>query len=50
MQLVSARLGKERQVIGLEQQVLDQRTALATLLGAGLPPVRLVTPEEPSLL
>ena len=50
VQLVSARLGKERQVIGLEQQVLDQRTALATLLGAGLPPVRLVMPEGPSLL
>ena len=50
VQLVSARLGKERQAIGLEQQVLDQRTALATLLGAGLPPVRLVTPEGASLL
>lgn len=50
VQLVSARLGKERQVIGLEQQVLDQRTALATLLGAGLPPVRLVTPKGASLL
>ncbi len=50
VQLVSARLGKERQAIGLEQQVLDQRTALATLLGAGLPPVQLVTPQEPSLL
>lgn len=50
VQLVSARLGKERQVIGLEQQVLDQRTALATLLGAGLPPLRLITPEGPSLL
>ncbi len=50
VQLVSARLGKERQVIGLEQQVLDQRTALATLLGAGLPPVRLVPPKEPGLI
>jgi len=50
VQLVSARLGKERQVIGLEQQVLDQRTALATLLGAGLPPVQLILPKGPSLL
>jgi len=40
VQLVTARLGKERQVIGLEQQVLDQRIALATLLAAGLPPMR----------
>ncbi len=47
--LVSARLGKERQVIGLEQQVFDQRTALATLLGAGLPPVRIETPKGASL-
>ncbi len=50
VQLVSARLGKERQVIGLEQQIFDQRTALATLLGAGLPPVQLTTPKEASLL
>lgn len=50
VQLVSARLGKERQVIGLEQQVFDQRTALATLLGAGLPPVELMLPKGPSLL
>jgi outer membrane protein TolC len=50
VQLVSARLGKERQVIGLEQQVFDQRTALATLLGAGLPPVELMLPKGASLL
>jgi len=50
VQLVSARLGKERQVIGLQQQIFNQRTALATLLGIGLPPVRLKTPEGPSLL
>lgn len=48
--LVSARLGKERQVIGLEQQILDQRTALATLLGAGLPALQLTPPAGPSLL
>jgi len=50
VQLVSARLGKERQVIGLEQQVLDLRTALATLLGAGLPLLQLQTIKGPSLL
>jgi len=49
VELLSTRLEKERQVIGLEQQVLDDRTALATLLGAGLPPVKLVPPKEPSL-
>ena len=50
VQLVVARLEQERQVIGLEQQVLDERTALATLLGAGLPPVRLTTPKQPGLI
>ncbi len=50
VQLVVARLEKERQVIGLEQQVLDERTALATLLGAGLPPVRLTMPKQPGLI
>ncbi|WP_428484692.1 TolC family protein [Rhodopila sp.] len=50
VQLVVARLEKERQVIGLEQQVLDGRTALATLLGAGLPPVHLTVPKQPSLI
>lgn len=50
VQLVITQLEKERQVIGLEQQVLDERIALATLLGAGLRPVRLVPPKEPSVL
>jgi outer membrane protein TolC len=49
-QLIVARLEKERQIIALEQQVLDQRTVLATLLGVGLPPVLLVTPKQASLL
>jgi len=48
VQLVVARLEKERQVTGLEQQVLDERTALATLLGVGLPLVRLPSPEGSS--
>jgi len=46
VQLITARLEKERQVIGLEQQLLDTRVALATLLGAGLPPVQLTLPQE----
>lgn len=46
VQLITARLEKERQVIGLEQQVLDTRVALATLLGAGLPPVQLTPSQE----
>lgn len=50
VQLVIARLEKERQVIGLEQQLLDERASLATLVGAGLPPVRLVTPKQASVL
>jgi outer membrane protein TolC len=50
VQLVVTQLEKDRQVIGLEQQVLDERIALATLLGAGLPPVRLESPKEASLL
>lgn len=50
VQLVVTRLEKERQIIVLEQQVLDQRTTLATLLGVGLPPVLLVTPKQASLL
>ena len=50
VQLISAQLGKERQVIALEQLLLEQRTALATLLGAGLPPVRLTTPKGAGLI
>jgi outer membrane protein TolC len=38
------RLEKERQVLNLEHQVLDERIALATLLGAGLPFVHLAAP------
>jgi len=49
VQLVVTRLEKERQVIGLEQQVLDERTALATLLGAGLPRLVVRPPQETGL-
>ena len=47
VQLVTTRLEKERQVIGLEQQVMDERIALATLLGAGLPSFVLPPSPEP---
>jgi outer membrane protein TolC len=50
VQLVLSRLEKERQVIGLEQQFLDEQTALATLLGARLPPIRLAMPKRADLL
>jgi len=50
VQLAVTRLEKDRQVIGLEQQVLDESTTLATLLAAGLPPVRLTPPKAGNLL
>jgi len=50
VQLITARLEKERQVVGLEQQVLDTRVGLATLLGAGLPPVQLIPPPEHGII
>ena len=37
--LVSARLSTETQILDLEQSILDQRAAIATLTGAGLPPL-----------
>ena len=47
VQLITARLEKERQVIAQEQQELDTRIALATLLGAGLPPCNLPHSRSP---
>ena len=41
---------RERQVISLEQQLLDEQTSLAMLLGVvGLPPVRLIRAETGQL-
>jgi len=37
--LVSAQITKEQQILDLEQSVLDQQVAIATLTGAGLPPL-----------
>ena len=39
--LVSARYAKEQELVLLEQSLLDQQVALATLTGAGLPQVAL---------
>ncbi len=35
--LVSARLIKEQEVVSIEQSLLEQRVAIATLIGAGMP-------------
>ena len=49
--LVSAQITKEQQVLDLEQSVLDQQVAIATLTGAGLPPFTQAgsTPDDPHL-
>jgi outer membrane protein TolC len=39
--LVSARYAKEQDLVTIEQTLLDQQVALATLTGAGMPPVAL---------
>ena len=39
--LVSARYAKEQDLVTIEQTLLDQEVALATLTGAGMPPVSL---------
>ena len=43
--LVSARYAKEQEVVSLEQSMLEQEVAVATLIGAGMPPVSL-PPDE----
>jgi outer membrane protein TolC len=42
--LVSARLIKEQQIVTIEQLLLEQQIAIATLIGAGMPPI--VLPRE----
>lgn len=39
--LVSARYAKEQEIISLEQSILEQEIAIATLIGAGMPSVSL---------
>lgn len=44
--LVSARLTKEQEIVTIEQSLLEQEVAIATLIGAGIPTIAL-PPEEP---
>jgi outer membrane protein TolC len=44
--LVSARLTKEQEIVTIEQSLLEQQVAIATLVGAGMPPITL-PPEDP---
>jgi outer membrane protein TolC len=39
--LVSARLSKEQEIVMIEQSLLEQRVAIGTLIGAGMPPISL---------
>jgi outer membrane protein TolC len=45
--LVSARLTKEQEIVTIEQSLLDQQVAIATLIGAGMPAIALPQ-EDPS--
>jgi outer membrane protein TolC len=45
--LASARLTKEQEIVTIEQSLLDQQVAIATLIGAGMPAIALPQ-EDPS--
>ena len=45
--LISARNAKEQEVLVMEQSLLDQQTAIATLIGAGMPPISFDPGEAP---
>lgn len=45
VQLVSARYAKEQEIVAIDQSLLEQQVAIATLIGAGMPPITL-PPEE----
>jgi len=45
--LASARLTKEQEILTIEQSLLDQQVAIATLIGAGMPAIALPQ-EDPS--
>jgi outer membrane protein TolC len=45
--LVSTRLTKEQEIVTIEQSLLDQQVAIATLIGAGMPAIALPQ-EDPS--
>ena len=46
--LVSARLTKEQEIVTIEQSLLDQQVAIATLIGAGMSPITIPSEEQPS--
>jgi outer membrane protein TolC len=45
---VTARLSTQEQVLALEQSLLEQRVALATLIGAGMPTITIPAMEHPT--
>ena len=44
---VTTRIETAQQILALEQSLLEQQVAMATLTGAGMPAVRLAAPAEP---
>jgi outer membrane protein TolC len=46
--LVSARLTKEQEIVTIEQSLLEQEVAIGTLIGAGMPPIALPTEDQRS--
>ena len=40
------RLAKEQEVVAIEQSLLDQQVAIATLVGAGMPAIALPPPGD----
>lgn len=46
--LVSTRLAKEQEIVTIEQSLLERQVAMATLTGAGMPPVALTPDGAPS--
>ncbi|MDB5363980.1 MAG: TolC family protein [Rhodospirillales bacterium] len=46
--LQMVRLSKQQELVALEQQMLQQQVAMATLTGTGMPPITLSTPDQPS--
>ena len=46
--LVSTRLAKEQEIVTIEQSLLERQVAMATLTGAGMPPVAMAPDGAPS--
>ena len=45
--LVAARLTKEQEVVTIEQSLLDQQVAIATLIGEGMPAIAIPSGDTP---